>query len=519
MNLTSEDFINYFFANRNKSSSTIVPICVSPWISNSQSLGIQIINVHSNEYKESTSIASPRSKIIMNSLYDNQNKIYYKITNYANYSLLTKVYRNKNVWPIPAFFPNNYVDIAISDLYIFVGLDNNTINIIDKETGCLTFPQIYIISHITMLMVKDNFLICITSDGFLRIWKIFQDSCQIQSIMKQKIDFPSLDPITNIEITNELEDDSISPMIFFDNFIIRFSQSQNGWILTKRTTLKSMESQNSGIDQDLNSKSNSPPATMRLTTLYDVKKAFFNSLLFHETDNFIHCLTILLQKYAKYGQNECIFRLIKENLDLIKNGVKDYCGIDPKILLRKMIKIVSEFDSSFEQKIIELPEYKDTFNLKKNKINDNVNKSIEDYDEETFLWPIKKTEEKNLRNDAIEENSTIGANTKNNKIEDSKIKSKIETNSQVVKKCDQNIQSKKSHALPNSQVINQKKSKSKDINKDRINILTEMNNFIKLQNTQESSISHSNEKSNLNIKQIKSKFDVSDSELTSDDSD
>lgn len=548
MNLSSNDFIKYFYSNHAKESSFITPICVSPFTSDSQSLGIKIINdVKEFENKEIILESIPQSKLIMDSFYNikDKNSIYYKITNYENISILSKVQLNRNVWNVPAFFPNNFVNIAISEFFIFIALCDNTINIVDKNNGSLLYPQIKVSNQVFKLVAEDNYLICITIDSVLKIWEITPKSCRIRSVMSKTIEYPLTNAINKIELTNELEDDSISPMLFFDNFIVRFSQSKNGWILTNRNAFKSDISQN----PSLNSNKKIISAKMPLKTLYDVKKAFFDSLIYHETESFIKYLTILLQKYSKYKKNDSILLLIEENLDLIKNGVKSYCGIDPKNLLTKMINIVSGFDPSFESKIQQHPKYKEAFN--KDDLN-NINEtqstpknSIQD--EETFIWPIDKENAVAYDNHQENENAAFETGTDIIQCSDSHIikphledinttlslnsaiaqspepkNQSINSNHQIRKVPISNGEEKKQKEIkppfsgntlkkPNYQTKNKTKSQKVTSPSIKLNLLTEINKIEQMS---------TNKKSNKNgayAVRLTSNFDISDSDLTSND--
>lgn len=340
MDLSSEEFINFYCSTNHPKASQICPICISPFTPANESLQIQVIPTK-KQNSEDEQNEYPTSKIIKDK------DCFYQISIQNLMTLVQKISMNRCMWNIPAFFPAKFVAASLSSPFLFIGLSNKTINILDTTTGICCFPSLFVEDEIIYLLSEENYIICFTSNNMLMVWEIKNSKyLKIRSVIHEKYEGPKLGAIQKVILTNELENDSISPIIFAENITVRFSKTRNGWLNV-----------NSSIPSIFNKR-------FGFKTIYDVEKGFFESFINHEVEGFKNCMKILLQKYLASKRFKRVFKLIIQLLKIIDDGKSVYCGIDPKDLLEYMLNIIKETNPEEVELIVNSKEYKDAFSPK-----------------------------------------------------------------------------------------------------------------------------------------------------------
>ena len=175
------------------------------------------------------------------------------------------------------------------------------------------------------------------------VWEIVNNK-DLKSIVHEKYEGPKLGDIQKVILTNELENDSISPIIFAENITVRFSKTRNGWINT-----------NSKVPSIFNK-------CPGFRTIHDVEKGFFESLINDEIEEFQNCMQILLQKYLISKHYSHVIKLVNQLLDIIHEGKTNYCGMNPKELLDFMLNVIGEINTEVVDLIKNSKEYNDAFN-------------------------------------------------------------------------------------------------------------------------------------------------------------
>ncbi|OHS98952.1 hypothetical protein TRFO_34680 [Tritrichomonas foetus] len=336
MNLSPEEFVEFYNKVTQPKNSQISPICVSSFTSSQKSLGIQVIPTQ----KENTTKSQneyPICKIIRGI------DCFYQISNRNYITLVQKIHLNRSQWEVPAFFPANFVTATLCDSNLYLALSDKTINIIDANTGVCRYPSIFVDDHVVFMAAEDMNVLCFTENNTLMVWKMLNDR-SIISLIRERYDGPKLGRIQKITLTNELEDDSISPIIFSENTTVRFSKSRNGWV---------------------NINYNQPSVLTKkfgFKTIYDVEKGFFDHLINHRIDEFKDCMRILLIKYLRSERIPKTRKLVFQVLDIIRSGKQNYCGIKPKDLLDFIMDIISEHNSKLAEDLKSMQEYKDALN-------------------------------------------------------------------------------------------------------------------------------------------------------------
>lgn len=161
---------------------------------------------------------------------DDQNK-YYQIINHEGYSYMLRIVGQNSDSDQPAFFSKTALDIIQCHGFFFVVLSNNSFECVTKD-GTITFPPILIDGGICLMNTYENrYLLCLSNYQVFYVWEIANS---INSILTVEF-YGQLDEVTDISMTRELKDDSVSPIIITNDQKYRWSSSRNSWLKCNAT--------------------------------------------------------------------------------------------------------------------------------------------------------------------------------------------------------------------------------------------------------------------------------------------
>ncbi|OHT02200.1 hypothetical protein TRFO_30762 [Tritrichomonas foetus] len=189
------------------------------------------------------------------------------------------------------FFPYRFTDITFCRPFLVVALADNTINIIDSEIGAVVFPQVLVSETIVYLSSDGNYFFCISSDMIFRAWEISQNFT-LNHVLTIDIEI-NFGTIKKVIITNELENDSLSPIFFLENRTMRYSQTTESWFIIP--DLFTSPTNNFNI-------SDNPNKNIGVDTLYEMKRQFFHALTTHSGDKATFCLSVIIKKFMIYNR-------------------------------------------------------------------------------------------------------------------------------------------------------------------------------------------------------------------------
>lgn len=205
---------------------------------------------------------------------------------------------------------------------LFAAFTDETIEIIDSNTGIAAFPAIYIDSGVRMMQIfRTNHLCVVSHDNFIRIYK-FSHVNRCELVFQQK--YPTKLP-QNIRVkTTYTTDLNLIPLIFHDNEIVYYSCKTNFWCLLSSEILNEFND------------------IREPETIYELKGKYFDQLSLMDKE-FVNTICTIIRIYLNPDKNLYYkaLKIIKNILDLATTD-PNYCGVDMSEILSVIFKLVQD---------------------------------------------------------------------------------------------------------------------------------------------------------------------------------
>ena len=316
----------------------IQPILTSTQFIRQKSLGIEVVGARQDgagaEEEKKTPGVLPA--LFVRDL--NDPVAWYQVFNKNRVSLVTKMRLNRPVWKYSAFFPGNALFLVACRNWLVLALDSGVLHFLDPEHGAPCYPTVWVDGSITYLRSCDDKVICFTTENVLYVWRLFGENgieCKVKA--KWLGDLPE---VKKIVLANELEDGSLSPIIVTDEYSVRYSQSQGGWVFY-------------GVDI---------PSVFETERRYEVtadcEKAFNDALLFHDEDVLLESFCLLIKCFLKQESKLRAMELVNELLTSMKNHATHVGGVPARKLLDTGLQLIREENEELATMIENSPEFK-----------------------------------------------------------------------------------------------------------------------------------------------------------------
>ncbi|EAX96421.1 AT hook motif family protein [Trichomonas vaginalis G3] len=312
----------------------IHPILLSTFTSTQNEVGMEVIPI------PSTIISRPnqsRSKTRFNIVDPEDKKIWYQIKSDENRYFLLKLKDNKNLWDQALQIAAPASCACICGSTIVVALEDGSIHFVDKNFGCFCIPSILMQGKALHLKAIDNDkVVCINSLKKVSVWNL-ESGSRITKIFDETYsnDMPAID---HVDLTKELPNGELSPIIFFKDYSVRWSHSMNYWVCNKPDIPPYFE------------------VKYEHETVADIENDFTDALLYYETDKVIPLFKELLAFYLKDTPEKAITLTLQLFLRF-GEYFDSYCDISISELLTIASTMIEEKSSDLLQQITQSKQY------------------------------------------------------------------------------------------------------------------------------------------------------------------
>lgn len=318
-------------------NDVICPILVSSIANNEAELGIEVTLLNITAPTEDDSELSKKYFSVIAPVDKN---IWYQIKSIDRTSYLLKLKYNVCVWDQPCFFPLLVTSMCYCNDTIIVGLEDSSIQFIDAEFGLPCLPAMRVEGGIRYLRsFANNLILCISQRKTVTIWSL-SNPAELHDVLHVQY-YGEMPEIKKVEITNELPNGDISPIIFFKDFAVRWSKSANFWV-----------GYNVKFPRFL-----IPPT--QIQTLADLERQFTDSLIYHDSEKFSATYFELFDFYLQDPSGNNAMILVKQMLARKSEDLEKYCDVPMQELYDRTLNLIAERSPEMLEKIKETKEYQD----------------------------------------------------------------------------------------------------------------------------------------------------------------
>ena len=339
--LTSEDILALQHVSFTESGDRKVrPILTSSQFLRQKSLGIEVramADIESEAPSEDSGVFTdvPESIVVR----DPTDAIaWIQVFNERRVSYCIKVRLNKRVWKYPSFFPGCAFAVVTCRDWLVVALTTGCLYFVDVDAGCARHPFIALDGKVEYLRGDGDMLVCMTEKKVLYVWRLLENN-RIECLVKASW-IGELPKIEKIELSNELENGSLSPIVVTEEFSVRYSQSQQGWVFYGAEI----------------------PAVFEQARLYEVtadcERVFHNSLMHHDGESLKEMFSMLMNCYVRYGVVGRAREMMGEVFERMRDGTRRIGGMNLRALMLCGMEIIRNGNCELAREIEESEEYK-----------------------------------------------------------------------------------------------------------------------------------------------------------------
>jgi hypothetical protein len=376
--LTPEEVVALQEVKRDGDNIYIRPFLVSTAITGHNSLGISLCPV-----SQADAILPPDyvESLLLKDHVDSS--AWYEARNFGNCGLLMKIKYNQLVWEQPAFIPGTTISLCQCLTSLIIAIYECQLLFIDAEYGVPCHPPYFIHGYSKYLAVFENYAICMTVHNLLYVWRFIPGGA-FKCVFKTKY-VGKLGKLQKIQLTHELTDGSISPILVTEEKTVRYSQSKNAWVYICDAI---------------------PAIFMKsytFQTVADVEKAFSEALLARNSQLFHETFGLLITYYSRLESKSRLITLFTELWAHVKQESRAICGIDVTELMEMAKGVVVENAPELIMLIEEIPN--SDLSLSLDLIGDRADDDVEPPDDGTVPESSEAvdTEESSLREEEIDD--------------------------------------------------------------------------------------------------------------------
>lgn len=329
--LSTEDILEFQRVDEDD-NDLIHPVLLSTFTSSHNEVGVEVIPIPPRAVtRQNQSRSKPRFNIVD----PNDNEVWYQIKSDEKEHFLLKLEDNRNIWKHVINFTSQPTAACISKGTLIIALEDGSILFIDTDSGCYCIPTILIQGYIIYLKdIGDDCFVSVSSLKKVCIWK-FETTAKIVKIFDQ-IYANEMSTIDKIEVTQEIIDGSLSPIIYFKENAVRWSNSRNFWVC-----------HDFQVPFEFNKQ-------YQYETIADIENEFSNALLYYDTDNLMAKFKDLIAFYVKSNDekhSKKAFHLIIQLFLRIAEWFDAYCDVPITNLINEAVQLISDVNPGIYEQI------------------------------------------------------------------------------------------------------------------------------------------------------------------------